>query len=37
MRVLQRLALKVHIPCQIPNIVVQSIENQGVGYPEREK
>ena len=29
--------IKVHIPCQIPNIVVQSIENQGVGYPEREK
>jgi len=29
--------IKVHIPCQIPNIVVQSIEDQGVGYPEWEK
>ena len=28
--------IKVHIPSQVPDIVVQSIEDQGVGYPERE-
>ena len=28
--------IKVHIPCQVPNIVSQSKENQGVGYPEWE-
>ena len=29
--------IKVHIPSQVADIVVQSIEDQGVGYPEREK
>ena len=29
--------IKVNIPSQVPNIVVQSIEDQGIGYPEREK
>lgn len=28
--------IKVHIPCQVPNVVVQSKENHGVGYPEWE-
>ena len=29
--------MKVHFPSQVPDIVVQSIEDQGVGYPEPER